>query len=86
MTDVIAYLRGEQLQVTEEELRKLAKTASKRTMIGSKLYKRGFSTPLLRCVTLGQAEEIVREIHEGDHGSHIGGQALAAKITRAGYY
>lgn len=77
MTGVITYLKGEQLQETEEELRKLANQF--------KTLQKGFLYLLLKCVMLIQVGEIIREIHEGICGSHIGGQALTAKITRAGY-
>ncbi|RDY10408.1 hypothetical protein CR513_05076, partial [Mucuna pruriens] len=60
--------------------------ALKYTLIGEHLYRRGFSFPLLRCLDIEEAEYIMREVHEGVCGSHIGGRALASKITRTGYY
>ena len=55
-------------------------------LVGGILYKQGFSSALLRCVTIEQSERIMREVHEGECSSHIGGRALAAKVLRAGFY
>ena len=41
---------------------------------------------LLRCMTPSEADYIIREIHEGIFGNHIGGQSLAFKALRQGYY
>nr|KYP63283.1 Pro-Pol polyprotein [Cajanus cajan] len=50
------------------------------------LYKRGISSPLLKCLAPDQANYVLREIHEGICGTHSGGRTLAAKVIRAGYY
>ncbi|XP_057744562.1 uncharacterized protein LOC130962356 [Arachis stenosperma] len=60
--------------------------ASFYTRVSGELYRRGFSQPLLRCLNQDQAQEVMNEVHEGVCGNHIGGRALAAKITRTGYY
>ena len=51
-----------------------------------RLYRRGFSTPLLKCVDLTEGNYILREIHEGFCGNHSGGQSLAHKVIRQGYF
>ena len=50
------------------------------------LYKRGFSTPLLKCVDLKEGNYIVWEIHEGIYGNLIRGQSLSHKALRQGYF
>uniref|UniRef100_A0A2N9F6A6 RNase H type-1 domain-containing protein n=1 Tax=Fagus sylvatica TaxID=28930 RepID=A0A2N9F6A6_FAGSY len=50
------------------------------------LYKRGFSLPYLRCLAPDEAKYVMREIHEGICGNHLGARALQKKIVRAGYY
>jgi len=34
-------------------------------LIGDELYKRGFSTPLLKCLSQEQVEYVTKELHEG---------------------
>ena len=50
------------------------------------LYKRGFFTPILKCIAGGDADYVMREVHEGVCGNHIGARALAGKVLRQGYY
>ncbi|XP_072073807.1 uncharacterized protein [Arachis hypogaea] len=59
--------------------------ASLYTSIAGKLYRRGFSQPLLKYLSKDEAKEVMDEIHEGVCGNHIGGRVLAAKIVRTGY-
>ena len=50
------------------------------------LYKRGFFTPILKCLVEKNIEYVLREVHEGVCGNHIGARALAGKVLRQGYY
>ena len=50
------------------------------------LYKRDFSQPYLRCLTLDESHYILRDIHKGACGNHSGTRSLIYKIVRAGYY
>ena len=42
-----------------------------------KLYKRSFSGPYLLCVHPKASESLLKELHEGVYGSHIGGRSLS---------
>jgi len=86
MGDIIRYLKDDQLPREEEQASKVKKRAVKFVVIADQLFKRGFSSPLLKCLAPQQAEYVIAEVHEGVCGTHIGGRALAAKILRAGYY
>ena len=46
------------------------------------LYKRGFFTPILKCIAGKDTEYVLREVHEGICGNHIGDRALARKVLR----
>ncbi|GAU44863.1 hypothetical protein TSUD_329190 [Trifolium subterraneum] len=69
-----------------DEVTKIRKMAAWYTMVGDKLYKRGFSASMLLCVSDTEACRILNEIHEGSCGSHIGSRSLAGKVMRAGFY
>jgi len=64
----------------------LAKRTARYVIIGEDLYKRGFSTPLLKCLNQEQAEYVMNELHNGVCGMHCGQRTLAARVIRAGYY
>ena len=51
-----------------------------------KLYRRGYSMPLLKCIPPSEAKYIMREIHESICGNHTRGESLAFKTLRQGYY
>ena len=50
------------------------------------LYKRGFSTPLLKYVDLEKWNYILQEIQEGTYDNCARGQSLAYKALRQGYF
>ncbi|XP_072089167.1 uncharacterized protein [Arachis hypogaea] len=83
---ILQYLRDGVLPPDPKEERRIKREAANYTMIAGQLYKRGFSQPLLKCVEPRDTEYILREIHEGCCGHHIGGKTLAQKIARAGYF
>ncbi|RDY14358.1 hypothetical protein CR513_00581, partial [Mucuna pruriens] len=70
----------------ENDKRTLRRLASGFFLDGEILYKRNADAQLLRCVNEEEAQEILKEIHEGMFGTHANGHTLARKILRAGYY
>ena len=43
------------------------------------LYKRGYTLPLLKCLSKDEAAYVLKEIHKGVCGNHSGGRVLAHK-------
>jgi hypothetical protein len=86
MTPIISYLQGGILPSDRHEARRLKVCASRFVMLQGILYKKGFSLPYLRCLTLVEAEYVLKEIHKGICGNHSGAQSLSKKIVRVGYY
>ncbi|XP_025660937.1 uncharacterized protein [Arachis hypogaea] len=79
-TPFLEYINAGIIPRDEPNPQHFRRKASLYTNIGGKLYKRGFSQPLLKCLNKDEAKEVMDEIHEGICENHIGGQALAAKI------
>ncbi|RDY02645.1 hypothetical protein CR513_13867, partial [Mucuna pruriens] len=86
MTPIFNYLRNGETPDNLREALKIIKEAAKYTLLGQHLYRRGFSFPLLRCLEDEESAYVIKEVHEGVCGTHIGGRALASKIARASYY
>ncbi|RDX92394.1 hypothetical protein CR513_25481, partial [Mucuna pruriens] len=86
MSPLMVYLRDEIKPEDPTKAKKLIKEAARYIIIGGKLYRRGFSFLLLRCIEGEEARYMIRKVHEGLSGSHIGGWALASKIAKVGYY
>ena len=85
-TPLISYLRTGVLPDRKDAARKLKVQASRFVLIKDILYKRGFSRPFLRCLSHGEADYVMREVHEGISRNHSGARSLVHKLTQAGYY
>jgi len=84
-SDVIRYLRSGELPSHKEQAHKVKLQAARYTMVDDMLYRRGYSHPLLKCLSAPEANYVLREIHEGVCGNYSGGRMLAIKAVRAGY-
>lgn len=56
------------------------------TLIDDVLYKRGYLTPLLRCLNAEEVLYALQEVHEGMCRNHFGGKSLAHEIIHQGYF
>ncbi|XP_058722915.1 uncharacterized protein LOC131594725 [Vicia villosa] len=86
MTPVYNYLTSDLLPTDLKEASTIRRRACSYVLVENRLYQRGFSIPLLRCIDEGTVPHILQEIHEGINSQHIGGRSLARKALRAGYY
>ena len=73
MTPVIQYIKDGVLPEDKRKARLLRLKAVRYTLYDDQLYKRGFSTLLLKCVDLEKGNHILQEIHEGICGNHVEG-------------
>jgi hypothetical protein len=84
--NVVEYLKNGQLPNDKKEARKIQMQSARYTLVDENLYRRGYTLPLLKCLSTTEAKYVLKEIHEGVCGSHTGGRILAHKVVRAGYY
>ncbi|XP_022011588.1 uncharacterized protein LOC110911296 [Helianthus annuus] len=86
MSPIIMYLQNGTLPEGKTEARKIQHKALNNEMADGILYHKSYMGPLLRCVDKHDAQYLVREIHEGLCGIHVGPRMVVAKIMSAGYY
>ncbi|XP_058767422.1 uncharacterized protein LOC131641112 [Vicia villosa] len=86
MTPVYNFLTKNELPADKNEASTIKRRAYLYTVLENKLYRRGLSIPLLKCVDASQALEILLELHKGISGQDLGGRSLARKALRVGYY
>ena len=86
MDPIWDYLIEGLLPNDPKEASKLRSRSARFTIHRGALYKRGFFTPILKCITGEDTNYVLREVHEGVCGNHIGARALAGKVLRQGYY
>ena len=68
------------------EAREIKRKGGSFVIVDGELYKRSFSQSLLKCIQPREVDYILREIHEGIYGSHIGARTLNQKALCQGYY
>ncbi|MCR2847796.1 reverse transcriptase-like protein [Weizmannia coagulans] len=69
-----------------KDRRELRQLASHFVICGDRLYRRSTDGILLRCLGRDESDRVMRDVHAGVCGPHMGGHMLARKIMRLGYY
>ena len=64
MAPIILYLKDETLPEGKDEARKLRVRSARYVLLNDALYKKGFSQPYLRCLSLDEANYMLREVHK----------------------
>ena len=82
MEPIWDYIIDERLPDDPKEAAKIRTRSTRFTNHKGSLYKRGFFTPMLKCIAGKDTEYVLREVHEGICGNHIGARALAGKVLR----
>ncbi|GKD26090.1 reverse transcriptase domain-containing protein [Tanacetum coccineum] len=65
-----------------KEARKIRIKASQYKLIKGRLYKKSFLAPWLRCIAPSQADNILREIHEGSCGFNMEPRYMVVKVMK----
>ena len=86
MTPIIRYLIAGELPIDKNEARKLRMHSAHYAFNFGQLYKKGYSVPLLKCITPERGLYVMQEIHEGVCGNHSGPRSLFHKVILQGYY
>ncbi|XP_074323770.1 uncharacterized protein LOC141660682 [Apium graveolens] len=84
MTPFINYLEKGELPEDKGKAQRLKAKATKFFIEEGILYRRTFSSPILKCIGPGEAQYCLMEVHEGICGDHMSAKALAHKIIRQG--
>ena len=86
MDPIWDYLIDGRLPDDPKEASKIRTRSARFTNHKGSLYKRGFFTPIIKCIAGKDDEYVLREVHEGVCRNHIRARALAGKVLRQGYY
>ncbi|RVW90158.1 hypothetical protein CK203_041953 [Vitis vinifera] len=86
--DIHQFLRsGTFLEAaTTKDRRALRQLATRFVICGKTLYRRSTDGMLLLCLDRASADQVMREVHTGVCGQHMGGHMLARKIMRTDYF
>nr|KYP31592.1 hypothetical protein KK1_048002 [Cajanus cajan] len=86
MTGIWNYLKEGALPEDKDEAWKMRVRSAKFFIVRDELFKRGISTPLLKCLAKPQATYVVEEIHRGICGMHSRARSMVTSVLQAGYY
>ena len=86
MDPIWDYIIDGTLPDDPKEAAKIRARSARFTNHKGSLYKRGFFIPFLKCIAGEDTKYVLREVHEGICGNHIGARTLAGKVLRQGYY
>ncbi|XP_076936978.1 uncharacterized protein LOC143604357 [Bidens hawaiensis] len=86
MTPFGQYLGKGILPEDRQEAHRLRMRTLQYEMIERAPYRKSYMGPSLKCIGPTEAEYVIREIHEGICGMHMGAKMVAARAMRAGYY
>ena len=86
MDPIWDYLIDGRIPDDSKEASKIRTRPTRFTNHRGSLYKRGFFTPILKCIAGKDVDYVLKEVHEGVCGNHIGARTLAGKVLREGYY
>ncbi|XP_074350803.1 uncharacterized protein LOC141690090 [Apium graveolens] len=86
MTPFINSLDKGELPKDKGKAQRLKAKSAKFFLEEGILYRRTFSSLILKCIGPEEAKYYFAEVHEGICGDHMSAKALAHKIIRQGYY
>lgn len=78
MVPIIQYLTQKELP-EEIKARHIKRISARYLIVVDQLYKMGISTSMLRFISEEYIVLVMKEVHKGVCGSHIGGKALSGK-------
>ena len=86
MDPIVLYLKEDILLKDKSEADKIRRKAPCFWLSeDQKLYKCSFSGPYLLCIHPEASKLLLKELHEGIYGSHIGGRSFSHKAITQGY-
>jgi hypothetical protein len=84
--EIISFLQGNCLSDDEAYNKRMEARTRPYVIREGELYKHGVYSPLLKCLSRAEGIELMKEIHAGLCGSHIGSRPLLGKVLRQGFY
>jgi hypothetical protein len=85
-TEIVSFLQGNCLSDDKAYNKRMEARTRSYVIIGGELYKQGVCSPLLKCLSRTEGQELMKEIHTGLCGAHIGSRPLLGKVFRQGFY
>jgi hypothetical protein len=80
-TKIVSFLQGNYPSDGEVYIKRM-QARTRPYMIIGELFKQGVCSPLMKCFSGAEGQELMKEIHAGMCGDHIGSRPLLVKVFR----
>jgi ribonuclease HI len=85
-TEIVSFLQGIYPSDNEVYIKRMQARTRPYMIIEGELYKQGVCSPLLKCLSRAEGQELIKEIQAWVCGAHIGCMPLLGKVFRQGFY
>jgi hypothetical protein len=85
-TEIVSFLQGNYPSDDEVYIKRMQARTRPYVIIEGELFKQGVCSPLLKCLSRAEGQELMKEIHSGICGAHIGSIPLLGKVFRQRFY
>ncbi|XP_073031274.1 uncharacterized protein [Primulina eburnea] len=85
MAPLMEYIEHKKIPEDPVQAAKIMKQAPRFVLLNNILYRRSHQGPLLKCLVEDEVDYVLREIHEGCCGKHLGATALSRKAVLTGF-
>jgi hypothetical protein len=79
-TEIVSFLQGNYPSDDEAYIKRMQVITRPYMIIEVELYKKGVCSPLLKCLSTAKGQKLMKEIHAGVCGAHIGSKPLLGKV------
>jgi ribonuclease HI len=85
-TKIVSFLQGSYPSDDEAYIKRMQATTRPYMIIEAELFKQGVCSPLLKCLSRAEGQELMKDIQARTCGAHIGFRPLLGNIFRQGFY
>ncbi|XP_073037999.1 uncharacterized protein [Primulina eburnea] len=85
MAPLMEYTENKKIPEDPVQAARIRRQAPRFVLLNNILYRRSHQGPLLKCLVEDEVDYVLREIHEGCCGEHLGATALSRKAILAGF-
>jgi hypothetical protein len=85
-TEIVSFLQDNYPLDDEVYIKRMQARTRPYMIIEGELFKQGVCSPLLKCLSRAEGQELMKEINVGMCGAPIGSRPLLRKVFRQGLY
>jgi hypothetical protein len=85
-TEIVSFIQGNYPSGDETYIKRIQARTRPYMIIEGELFKQGVCSPLLKCMSRAEGQELMKEIHAVICGAHIGFRPLLGKVFIQVFY